>query len=336
MESLQPATPRPARPPTLDVAALPPRARAARWTQAVSTSYFPLDLAFREPDRFTGRLTGWALGEVGVSRLRSTPVRYRRDERHVSGSRAGEEAFLVTVPRTGTVRFDQMGRDVTCPPGGFLIEHSQAPYTFSYAEPSDLIAVKLPAPLLARHLPDPGRYCALGFDARGGVGALMVDMLRSTQARWSDMTAPAREALGRQAVELLALAVEGDPRALESRGDTLRAAHLARMERVLAARHTEPDLTPGRIARACGLSTRHLHALCRADGMSVGERLRETRLLAVRTRLSRAGDTRSITEIALACGFSDGSALSRAYRARFGETPRETRARGRAEAFAGR
>ena len=310
---------------------LPPQERARAWEAAIAASYFPLDLTFRTAERFTGRIARWTLGQAAVSRLRSDALSYRRRSRHLR--EAEGEAFLITIPRTTRVRFAQMGREVTCEPGGFVIERGNEPYTFAYDAPSDLVAVKVSRDALAAHLPRPGRYCALGFDARDGVGALMVDLVRATERRWPALSPAAREALGRQFLELLALAVEGDPRAAESAGEAVRAAHLRRVGNVIARRFCELDLSPGEIARACGISKRHLHGLCAADGASVCERVREARLAAARSQLSRPGDAQAITEIAFACGFSDSSQFARAYRARFGEAPRETRGaarRGRA------
>ncbi len=313
-----------------DTAGLAPLERARHWTDVIAASYFPLELTFREPERFSGRLTRWTLGDVAVSRLRSDALFYRRGKRHLR--EAGEEAFLITIPRTQPVRFVQMGREVECRPGAFVIERGNAPYTFSYDRASDLIAVKVLEPTLAAHLSKPGRFCALDFDASSGVGALMVDMVRATEAHWATTLSGGRDALGRHLLELLVLAIENDPRAIESGGAAIAAAHLSRVGRMIAERYGDPGLAPGDIARACGISKRYLHALCRADGATVGERLREARLSAARANLSHTKGTRSITDIAYGCGFSDGSQFSRAYRARFGETPRETRASARGAA----
>ncbi len=313
-----------------DTAAIDPPDRSRAWAAAIDRSYFPLTLRYRDPGRFSGRLAAWTLGALSVSRLQSDALSYRREARHLRG--AEEEDFLVTVPGTAPVQFTQMGRSVDCRPGGFVLERGNEPYRFSYAARSDLIAVKVSATTLKRHLPRPGRFCAIDFDARDGVGALMVDMLRATEARWAAATPAACETLGRQLLEMLALAVEGDARVLQSRCGAIRAAHLDRIARVVAARFADPDLSPGEVARVCGISTRHLHTVCHGDGATFGERLRAARLTAARERLRRYQGGRTITEIAFASGFSDAASFSRAYRAAFGETPSQTRAGRRRDA----
>lgn len=307
---------------------LPPGLRAERWSEIVTRSYFALDLEFRQPERFHGALKTWSLGGVLASRLRSDALRYTRRRDHLHGS--GEEEFLLTIPHRSPVKFVQMGREVTCPPGSFIVERGNEPYEFSYGAANDLIALKMPHRMLADYLPEPGRFCAMEFDGRAGVGALMTNLIAASEVHTGQMVAPALPAVGRQIVELLALAVERDPRVMSSRETAVRAAHLARITRLIAENYAEPGLDPAAVAAACGISTRYLHDLCRRDGASLRERLREARLLAAERRLSSPGEIRSITEVAYDCGFPDASAFARAFRLRFGVTPRAMRDQARA------
>ncbi|HVO01877.1 MAG TPA: AraC family transcriptional regulator [Candidatus Cybelea sp.] len=73
-------------------------------------------------------------------------------------------------------------------------------------------------------------------------------------------------------------------------------------------------------ARAAGIGAARLHALFRQWlGMGPGQYLAALRLDRARDRL--AGGAEPIAEIALAVGFSEQSAFTRAFRRRFGETP---------------
>ena len=307
---------------------LPPGLRAARWSEIIARSYFALELEFRQPGRFQGALKTWSLGEILASRLRSDALCYTRRSDHLRG--AGEEEFLLTIPHRSTVQFVQMGRDVTCPPGSFIVERGNEPYEFSYGAANDLVALKVGHRTLANHLPDPGRFCAMEFDGRSGVGALMVELIAASEAHADRMSPEALAAVGRQVIELLALAVERDPRAAVSSETSVQAAHLSRIKRVIAGNYADPGLNPAAVAAACGISTRYLHELCRRDGASLRERLREARLRAAERRLSAPGEIRSITEVAYGCGFSDASSFARAFRARFGLTPRALRDQARA------
>jgi transcriptional regulator GlxA family with amidase domain len=101
--------------------------------------------------------------------------------------------------------------------------------------------------------------------------------------------------------------------------DPRLAAALGRIEGRLDAPESVPAL-----ARAVGLSPRRLEGLFRtAFGTSPAAHGRDLRLQAARRMLA---DTRhDLTVIALRTGFSSASALSRAFRRRFGQAPGQLR-----------
>jgi AraC-like DNA-binding protein len=102
----------------------------------------------------------------------------------------------------------------------------------------------------------------------------------------------------------------------------LDTSPLARAEEFIAANLAEA-LTPTLIARA-GMSVRALHYAFRHNrACTPGEFVRERRLDRARDLLAdQAG--RTVTEVALDCGFNHMGDFSAAYRRRFGETPSQT------------
>lgn len=216
--------------------------RSRHWHGAIASAYFPLDLRFREADRFSGDLTTWRFGDVSISRLTSDSLQYLRLPHHFRGAR--EEEFLVTVPAKAEVYFSQSGRDVKCRPGGFILERSSEPYQFSHAEPADMWVLKVDADALTGRLRAPDRFCTLQFEANNGAGGLFNDMLQLLPARFDGMTQEARATVGRQLVDLLVLAIKADDRVLTSGNSTVRAAHLARIEAYIRTNLHEFDLGP--------------------------------------------------------------------------------------------
>lgn len=101
----------------------------------------------------------------------------------------------------------------------------------------------------------------------------------------------------------------------------------------LAKEHIEQNLSdlelaPESIAQAINVSPRTLHRLFTAEQVSVGNWIRHRRLEACRLDLIDprcAAD--SISNIGSRWGIPDASHLSRSFKARFGESPRELRAR---------
>lgn len=299
--------------------------RSRRWQDMVSATYFPLDLRFRRPDTFSGQLVRWRLGQASLSRLTADALLYRRTAQHLAGER--EEQYLITVPSLSDVGFLQGGRDIRCPPGGFLIERGHEPYEFSHGEANDLWVLKVPGDALLGRLRMPERYCSLTFGADSGAGGLFADLLRLLPARLPAMSTDERAQIGRQLVDLLVMAVASDERALTSGGSAVRAAHLARVETYIRAHLAARDLKPEDIAAASGISLRYLHGLFSDADESLSGWIRSQRLLACRDALGNPADRRSIAEIAYDWGFGDQAQLSRHFRARFGMTPSDYRGR---------
>jgi AraC-like DNA-binding protein len=297
--------------------------KSRHWQGVIAEAYFPLDLAFRDADRFGGRLEAWTFGTVSLSRLASDPLAYSRHRRHVSTD--GEEHYLVTVPALSDVAFAQCGRSVRCTPGGFILERSNEPYEFSHGVRNDLWVLKVPSAALAGRIRAPDRFCTLQFDARTGVGQLFVDFLTLLPARFGTLSADARAAIGQQLVDLMALAVREDVRTLTSSLSTVRDAHLARVEAYVRQNLTNPDLDPETVSAACGISARYLHALLRGTGRTLGRWVREERLGACRAMLADPACRLTVAEIAYAWGFTDQAQFSRLFKAAYGLPPRDYR-----------
>jgi len=90
--------------------------------------------------------------------------------------------------------------------------------------------------------------------------------------------------------------------------------------------HLDEPLTLAAVARAGGVAVRTLQAAFHIHcGLGPMQWLREQRLHAVHEVLAAADDQRTrVTETALRFGFTHLGEFSRAYRARFGEAPRQT------------
>lgn len=305
-----------------------PAARKRYWDQAISGTYFPLELGFRNTATFSGDLDVWTLGNLSISRNVSDGLIYRRHKRHLLHER--EESYLITVPEQSEVSFAQAGREVRCKPGAALVERSHLPYDFSHSDPNALWVLKVPNTTLRARVGQPERLASLRFDTTHGVGALFVDMIRLTAARLDEMDAAARNVAGTHLVDLLGLAIEADDRAIGAAATSVRAAHLHRIERFIRANLASGTLSPQMVADGCGISVRYLHQLFAMQGDTVCGWIRCQRLLMCDETLSDPACRKSISEIAYRWGFGDQAQFSRHYRKQFGRTPSDAREAARA------
>jgi acetamidase/formamidase/AraC-like DNA-binding protein len=112
----------------------------------------------------------------------------------------------------------------------------------------------------------------------------------------------------------------------EAGGTATQAAILHRLCQTIERRLDDPDLTPARIAEAEGISERYMQKLFEGSGSSFTHYLRERRLQRTSAELSNPAEAHhSISEIAYRNGFNDSAHFSRAFRHRFGLSPREFR-----------
>ena len=297
--------------------------RAGHWTRVIAETYFPLQLTFRDAAQFQGRLEQRLLGSVSLSRLRTEPVQYERHPRHIA--HASEEHYLITIPRRAPVEFRQLGREVRCDPGGFILERGDEPYRFSYAAANDLCVLKVAKPKLAERLRGADRYCAQVFDGQAGLGGLFTTLARQAR-RDAPEDGAAGAVLGRHLIELLALTLD---RSAQTQGEarrSVRAAHQQHAEEVIRSNLSNPALSPDSVADACGISKRYLHQVFAETNCTVSQFIREQRLIAARDRL-QSPNSGALSDIAYRYGFSDQAQFSRLFKAMFGQTPSGFRAR---------
>lgn len=298
-----------------------PGQRSAHWGRVITETYFPLHLTFRDPASFSGTLERRQMGSVSLSRLATMPLQYERRPTHISHTR--EEEYLITVPRLSPVEFRQIGREVRCDPGGFILERGDEPYRFAYDTANELSVLKISKKSLSEKVRDPDRFCAKIIDARTGLPALFTTMMKQlhslplTEGR-------AAEVLGRQMVEVLALALDEAAVDDQQVRTSVRAGHLRRAEQIIRKHLSSPALSPEFVADACGISKRYLHELFGDTNQTVSQFIRDERLIAAREVIT-SSPALSMAEISYRFGFCDQAQFSRLFRAKFGQAPTDWR-----------
>jgi AraC-like DNA-binding protein len=292
------------------------------WRDWISSTYFDLDVQ-AGPSAFRGELARWETGAFGVSTVRTAPILYRRRKESCAG---GVARFLVTLPTEGAIRFSQFGREAICDAGDFVIESGDEPYELAQARPASLMVFRADENALRDRVRDVRRFSASRIDARQGAGRLFADFLRLSVPHIAQDPDRLLPRLGPQLLDLLALALEDQPHALHSGLSAVKSAHLARVDRYIERHLADPSLSLEAVAGACGISLRYLHRLFQSAETTGQGWIRDRRLRRAQEML-RSGSGRSIAEIAYGVGFNDQAHFARSYRAKFGCSPSEDRAR---------
>lgn len=248
--------------------------------------------------------------------------------------------YLLSVPLRGAARFEHGARTTEVTPGCAGVVSASPRFRFTASADFEQVIVRLSregidAAWQALSGRAPGApidfLCAMPLS--GPAWQAVAPVLRLLAARaegaWDAM---ALRHVDARLEELLATTLLlQQPHSLAAVPAAPEAAaprHLRHAEDLLRESLDAP-WTVGALARRCGVAARTLQsAFHAAHGLGPMQWLRRERLAAVRRALLAGDDApASISQAALAHGFTHLGEFSRAYREAYGETPSRTRAR---------
>jgi AraC family transcriptional activator of tynA and feaB len=144
-----------------------------------------------------------------------------------------------------------------------------------------------------------------------------------------DLSPVTQEMIGQASLQLMRALISSTADGPLQR-DALNASLQLRILMYVDANLHDHRLTPGSIAAAHNISTRHLYGLWRRGNqdLSLSQWIIRRRLKKAESQLSESDPaTTSIARIAHDCGFTDASHFSRRFRETYEMTPREWRVR---------
>jgi AraC-like DNA-binding protein len=296
----------------------------AHWVEVACRTYVDLHVTRLDDTPFRAGIDLTALGDAMFAELHTTPVRVERRPAEIA--RANAEFAILILQQAGTMIVAQDGREARLVPGAATIVDTTRPYAFYAPEPVRQIVLHCPRHQLDCRLRSMRAVTAARIAGGSPVGALLAGTLATLARERRRFAPPEAEAVGRHALDLLAMSLEATPEAgaaVFSRGSV---ALLTRINAYMRDNLADPALAPARIAAAHGISLRHVHRLFHESGDTIAAAIRRARLDRCRADLEDPRQhARSITEIALRWGFNDSAHFSRAFRARFGLSPRAAR-----------
>ena len=293
------------------------------FSDAVSSTFVPLHVSTSAPDRFRARLRRCSAGGVEVTELDARRHVVERTDALVQ--RGGAARLKVSVQLEGRCLLVQGERQTLLGAGDVALYDTSRPYSMAFDDDFRAVVLMFPHALLGLPPEQVREVTATRFSGAEGLGAVVVPFLAHVAEQLEHVPAPARARLTTHALDLVSTLVcaELDVR---SGADARRHALLARIHEHVEANLGDPGLTPASIAAAHHVSTRHLHALFRAEGVSVSSWIRQRRLERCRRDLT---DPRlvglTVAAVGARWGFHDPAHFSRAYRAAHGEPPSRTR-----------
>lgn len=297
-----------------------PRERTDFWSEHVGSYQTPMDFRYASPETFRGEMTRQGTDTYQLVDWRCDKIEYVRTPRLVR--QKPDPDYRLVLPLRGELVLRQDDQEARLTPGMGSLMTLGAPFQLLHDASMRGIIFSIPA----REIDGPLNRkspLATGLDLTTGLGRVVNSMLQSLSDERDSLTTTEFNAVSDRIVELLCmLAVDDD------RPDV--PGHLAEVEamvrRYVREHAADPGLTGTSMARALGWSLRQIQLALQRVGTTPRELIREERLRLVRDRLQCHHCAHmTITDLAHASGFSSASALSSAFRQRFGVSPREMR-----------
>ena len=296
------------------------------WREVLADTFVDLYPKRRSGDAepFAGELTGGQIGDVRLCTVTASPHEVERTPGLIR--RTGGDYVFVSLLLHGSIAYEQEGRLALLEqPGQMVLYDSAKPYQVAFTKASRQVVARFPRDQITRRLPSLQRMTAFTVGGGGGVGGLASGVLQSLSDRIGDVDPLMVEPLLVNVVDLVTASFRraDDVERVEAES---RLLHLARARECIRRRFADPLLTPAEVAREIGVSERYLYLLFQAEGTTPARTLMDVRLETARRALvNQSRGSGTMESLALAVGFKQASHFTRAFKDRFGMTPRDFR-----------
>jgi AraC-like DNA-binding protein len=308
-----------------------PGEREAFWRQALSETFVPMTVGDVNTDRFGGLIRSAWIGRLMVAEVASTAQDIRRTRREIS--RTDAEYLQIGMVYRGVGRVAQDGREAVLGAGDFAVFETTRPFRWTFAGDWDVGAFTLPRGSVGLSEAESRLLTARRLDGQAGLTGVVSRFLRDLGRHADRLSGTQSERVLADVTDLVVTLLGDWVDGSEVVRSSLQRSLLLRIKDYIDRRLADPTLGPDEIAAAVNISTRYLHQLFAGEHRSVSQYVRGLRLERCRRDLldPRLAD-QSVATIAFRWGFGDLSSFNRAFRAAFGATPREVRARPAASA----
>lgn len=277
------------------------------------------------PENFHGTMALRQLGRVGVTQIIAGGLRVVRTAALMA--RASQEHFLVSLQNAGHSNLAQRGRLARLGPGDMAVLSSTDTFQLSFAGDFARTVLTVPADELRRLVPDVDAMTATTLDGHSPAARLFGQVAHHYfETDSSAFSVDAADHAASGLIEILAGTLASQRAAISTRQPQLARFHIARIKRYAMRKLHVPELSVTSVSLALRISPAHIHRLFASEKQTFGAWMWSCRLLACRGELEDPTQAhRSISEIAFDNGFVNSAHFSRAFRAKYGVSPREFR-----------
>ncbi|MBY4127424.1 helix-turn-helix domain-containing protein [Rhodococcus fascians] len=297
---------------TLD---LPLEERIERWEGHNADLLLGLRCRMLEVDLLEATGTSIRLDSVDLARVIGTSHVVERDAQLIR--QQPSDSVMMYFSLVGDAFFYSADGVRTLGPGQGLMFDADRAFMRGFSHGLEELVVKLPRSLFSdvSGAAVPAEPTVFDFSPSGDVHAAALARQVGRATRRRDPTPPDERAI----LELVSVLTTG------ARAN-LNSAHRVAARSFIEQRLPDASLSAAQVARAVGISARHLSRVFADDATSVPKYILERRLERAHARLTGPFDaSATIADIALSCGFSSATYFSRSFVARFGHRASDVR-----------
>jgi AraC-like DNA-binding protein len=301
--------------------------RLPYWRDFVCDTFVELECDSVSGEQFFGSITNQTLGNIQFSDVDSCAQHVVRTRSKISQS--GKDYFLLSLQTRGRGMLTQDGRTALLQPGDFALYDTTRPYDLRFDDEFGQLVLRLPRRTVTDQLADAERLTALRIAGDRGTGLLASTFIRQLHDSIDTIDLTSASRLHCSAIDLIATALADQagrtPHTSESQYILRR-----RICAFIDAHLDDYRLDCAMIAAAHRISERYLRKIFATSTMSASQWLWSRRLQqARRDLLDPLRAHLSISAIGYDVGFKDCAHFSRAFKAKFGESPSACRANAR-------
>lgn len=303
-----------------------PRERFDAWSDFLERSLMPLRIEPAGEHPFHVGMEVRTVGELALVNVAGAGGNVTRGRSEIA--RSSEHFHIVSMHLRGVASLTIRGKERHLARGDVFLIDTMHELRFGLERPYQHLLMKVPKEWLNARLPRPDLLFGSVLSHQNALARLSAGYLLAGFQIADQLPSSASAMFSEHLLELLSEAFVGGRPPDQPPAKEWQAAMFVHACRVIALKIGDAALTPNLIAGQLGISTRTLHRIFASHGETVMQHVLKERIKrAAKLLTSPRVRHRSITEVALACGFNDLTHFGRAFTQHMGLTPSEWRRR---------
>ena len=301
---------------------------AEQWSRGLSSVFVDLEVEQLDPkQKRTSRMYRYPFGDLTFIRAITHGGAHLVKRTQALIQQSNDNVFFIGFMLAGGATLSQDDHQAELHEGDIAILDSSRAYVIYVPRSFDALWVSVPRYRLEGRLQFLSDIMAQRIDGNAGIGHVASNMLNAALEEAPSLQTTEANRIANHLLDLIGLSLTGSSESSQiNRSTPYRKSMLRRVQDFIEQHLDAEELSPEEIAAVHNVSVRYINKLFEREGTSVARWIRLRRLEKCRMDLENpANANRSISDIAYSHGFGNISSFNRAFRSRFGHSPRTLR-----------